>query len=358
MDDSLTLIVGGERHGGWTDVEVALSLEQVAGGFAISLTEKWLDGSGGFKVRPVDPGAACRVELGGEVLIDGHVDTSSARFDRSGHTVLIQGRDRTADLVDSSAVHDPDEWRGETLEQIVRRLAAPFGVKVTAKADTGEPFEDPNPFKIQQGETAFDAIDRACRLRAVLAVPDGKGGLLLTRGDPEGEAEALIEGKNIEAVDRTLDNASRFSRYIVKGQSAGSDDFNGDDAAGPQAESTDSGITRDRPLMVMAEVAAADLQKRADWEANIRAARAESVRVTVAGWRQGDGTVWRFNRTASVDVPSLGINATLLIVGTRFTKDPESGTHTTLLLMPKEAFQPAPPEVEEAAAGDDAGGFY
>jgi prophage tail gpP-like protein len=228
------------------------------------------------------------------------------------------------------------------------RLAEPFGVKVTAKVDTGEPFGDPNPFKIQQGETAFDAIDRGCRLRGILPVPDGKGGLLLTRGAPEGTAEALIEGQNIEAADTSVDHSGRFSKYTIKAQSAGNDEFNGDDAAGPSAESADPGVKRYRPMLIVAEVAGADVQTRADWEANVRAARARSVTVTVSGWRQGNGEVWRINRTAPVDIPTLGLKETLLIVETKFTKDPDAGTHTHLKLMSEKAFTPEPPEPEDS----------
>lgn len=345
--DTLALLVAGERHEGWSEVDVTIGLEQIAGGFAISLTEKWLDDDGSAHERPVDPGAACRVELAGEVVIDGYIDASTAAMSDDGHRISIQGRDKTADLVDSSAVHEPDEWRGETLEEVVRRLAAPFGVPVTMKADAGAPFGDPNPFKVQQGEAAFDAIDRACRLRGVLPVPDGKGGLLLTRGDPEGAAEALTEGENIEAAEVAIDHSGRFSKYTVKAQSAGSDGFYGEEAASPKAEASDGGIKRYRPMMIIAEVAGADVQVRANWEANVRAARSRTVSVTVSGWRQGSGGIWRINRTTPVDLPSLGIKETLLIVETRFTKDPDQGTHTHLKLMAKDAFRPAPPEVEK-----------
>lgn len=345
-DDTLALLVDGQRHEGWTDVEVVLSLEQVSGGFSISLTEKWLDGSGGLVGRPVDPGAACRVEIAGQVVIDGYIDTAAVSIDGDGHTLSVQGRDKTADLVDSAAVHEPDEWRGETLEDIAARLAEPFGVTVTAKADTGAAFDDPNPFKIQQGETAFDAIDRACRLRGIIPVPDGKGGLLLTRGEPTGAAEALVEGENIEAATSSEDMSQRFSKYIVKGQSAGSDDFYGEAAAGAKAEAEDKGVKRYRPSLVIAEVAASDLQVRADWEANIRAARSKTWEFVLSSWTQRDGALWLPNLSAPVRAPSLGVDRELLIVEVRFRKDPEEGTHAVLKMMAKDAFKPSPPEVE------------
>lgn len=349
LSEGLALLVDGVRHEGWSEVEVTVSLEQIAGGFSVALSENWLDETGELLSRPIDPGAACRVELAGEVLIDGYVDSSGASIGGNGHRVNVQGRDRTADLVDSSAVHDPDEWRGETLEELARRLAEPFGVKVEAKVDTGPAFGDPNPFKIQPGETAFDAIDRACRLRGILPVPDGKGGLLLTRGEPTGTAEPLIQGENIEEAEISVDQSSRFSKYIVKGQSAGNDDFSGEEAAGPKAESADPGVKRYRPLLVIAEVAAADVQTRADWEANVREARGRVLNVTVSGWVQGSGSIWRINTTSAVDLPSLGVKETLLIVETKFTKDPDTGTHTHLKLMSEKAFRPEPPEQEDAA---------
>ena len=44
MDENrLNLLVGGRIYSGWTEVAVKLGIEQIAGTFDISLTERWPD---------------------------------------------------------------------------------------------------------------------------------------------------------------------------------------------------------------------------------------------------------------------------------------------------------------------------
>ena len=80
---------------------------------------------------------------------------------------LIRGRDRTGDLVDCSAATMPGEWQNELLDRIVQSLIDPFGISVTVDTDIGEPFRK---FRIDEGETVFEAIDRACRYSGRAAV--------------------------------------------------------------------------------------------------------------------------------------------------------------------------------------------
>ena len=115
------------------------------------------------------------------MVITGYVDDVSPAYSATGHDVTVDGRDATSqgDLVDCSAIHQPGEWRvSGTLEAIVTILAKPFGIPVKAECDTGTAFRK---FRIEEGETAFEAIERACRMRAVLAAGDGKGGLRIIR---------------------------------------------------------------------------------------------------------------------------------------------------------------------------------
>ena len=129
--------------------------------------------------RVIRPGDACRVQLDGDAVIQGWVDVVTVDYDARGHTLSVRGRDTTGDLVDCSAATEPGEWKDARLEEIAAALCAPFdiGVTVADDVDTGEPFAR---FRIEEGESVFEAIDRACRFRAVLPRSDGEGGLILT----------------------------------------------------------------------------------------------------------------------------------------------------------------------------------
>lgn len=176
--DEIILTVGGRHWRGWTDIMVQRAVDQVSGQFELTLTARADDGM--IEALTVSPGDACTVAIdGGETLITGWIDAVAPSYDPSTHEVAISGRDATGDLVDCSAVHAPSgEWQGVTVDRIAADLARPFGVPVHVRVDVGSPLRT---FRIQESETAWEALERACRMRGLLAMADGLGGVVITR---------------------------------------------------------------------------------------------------------------------------------------------------------------------------------
>lgn len=344
--DIPSLAVGGSVYSGWKSMTLTRSIEAVAGGFDLDLTERW---DGQTTRWPIDPGDAAELRLGGERVLSGYVDQVERGIEADSHKVKIAGRDRTGDLVDCSAVHEPDEFNGLDLAQLASAIAQPFGVKVTAAVDVGAVFA---PFKIEPAETAYAAIERACRMRAVLPMGDGNGGLLLTRAGMGRAAGALIEGQNVKSASMSYGWKERHSRYIVKSQTPDlglTEPAPGLPGAGPGAgallpaakgEATDRSINRYRPLLLLAEMPAdgPSATERAAWEAGVRAGRSVKVTVVVQGWRQANGQLWPLNGLCQVRLPSLDINDQLLITGLRFSFA-ESGSLTEITLTRADAFR-------------------
>ncbi len=335
MADDVTLTVGGAVHGGWTQVTARRSIETIAGAFEIGVTERW---PGQQAARAIALGDACSLALGGDTVITGYVDEVSPAIEGDSHSVSLRGRDATGDLVDCSAERAGGEWINVLLARIVADLAQPFGIQVTVATDLGRPFKK---FAIEQGETAYEAIERACRQRAVLPISDGLGGLALTNSGAEGAATALIEGENILSARGTYSLLDRYSAYTVKGQATGSDLGWGASVSEPQGKASDPGVHRHRPLVIAAEAPgdAAQLTERAKWEARVRAARARRADITVQGWRDGAGKLWRPNTEVPVTSPSLGIDARMLITGVQYTLSGQGGSRAILTLARRQAFE-------------------
>lgn len=331
---TVDLTVNGTRYRGWQSVEVTRSIEAIAGSFSLAVTERW---PGSQARYAISPGAACTLAADGEALITGHVDTVDVRFDDRGHGVTIAGRDVTGDLVDCSAEAPGGELRDVTLTQLAARLAQPFGVEVRAETDAGRPFDR---ITIEPGESAFEAIERACRMRAVLPVSDGRGGLLLTTAGQAGRAATtLAQGQNILAAGGTYSWRDRYSTVTVKGQAAGTDSFFGEPAAAAKGRQADPAIGRHRPLTVIAEAPGDDaaLAERAAWEVTVRRGRSRSVEITVAGWRMSDGRLWAPNMLVPAVSDWLGIDQDMLIVSVTYSLD-ETGTLARLSLMRPDAY--------------------
>lgn len=329
---NVELRVNGAFYGGWKSIRIERGIEQIAGTFELSVTDRWVEQSA---VRQINPGQSCQVLIDQAVVITGYVDTVTPQYDKQQHTITVSGRDKTGDLVDCSAIHKSGQWSGRKLDQIAVDLCQPFGIKVFRNTDVGSAF---NPFSIEESETVFECLERAARMKAVLLVSDGLGNLVLTRAGSGAPVAALTEGEDILAARGEFSWKDRYSRYVIKSQGIGNDDSSGPQVAHQQAESRDSAITRYRPLITLAEDqgTGATLSQRAQWERNVRMGRGNRATITVQGWAS-EGNLWKPNTMVHLRSPMLYADADLLIASVVFMLD-EQGTRTELQLVRREAF--------------------
>jgi len=352
MDD-LELLVNGMNYSGWTSLGVTRAIDAATTAFTSSLTERWeASDSSPAQIEPwpILPGDACEVRLAGFPMVIGYVDIFKPSYSATDHTINIQGRDKVADLVDCSAVHTPDEWKNINLLTFAKILAAPFGVTVTAEIDVGEPFP---VCKLQQGETAFKAIERYARQRKALLMPDGAGGLLITRAGVRRAQASLVQGENIKNASGTIDHSQRFSSYLVKGQASYSPDSTGETEAHISGGVTDSGISRYRPMLLVAETGgtSSSLQDRATWEANSRIGKSATASIEVQGWRQSPGgPLWEPGLLVYVRSTWLRMDGWMLIRQVTYERG-EGGTTAKLEIVSPQAFDPEPPDGKKDKKG-------
>lgn len=337
----LVLKVHGVEYAGWTAARVTRSIEAISGRFELEVTDRWSEIQEPWPIVEEDE---CSLEVGGVGVIRGYVDKRTILYAASEHRFSVSGRDRTGALVDCSADLKQWEFRRVPLLSLAQRLTQPFGLEVGLQAGAIIP-KPPGKFSVDPGETAFDALESACRLAGLLPVCDGEGGVRLTRAGEERCSTELIQGENILAASAEYDASGRFHRYVVMSQQAGSDDLGGEAAARVRASARDENVRRkDRVLIIRPDSAAtpAYAQQRAAWEATVRAGRSRRFRVTVQGWHQGDGTLWPVNARVRLRSSFLGVDDELLITEVVYTLSPEQGTTTELMLMPASAFEPEP----------------
>lgn len=339
MPDDIELLVDGKVFSGWLSAGVSRAMDAAAGTYSLSVTDKWTENGERWELSPGD---ACEVRVGGEVLITGYIDIVRPGFSASDRRMEVQGRDKSADMVDCSAIHKPDHWKSIGLLQLAQILAKPFGITVKAETDLGAPLTQ---VKLQQGETALEAINRHAKMRKVLVMPDGKGGLLLTRTGTRKATVQLVEGRNLTEADGNLDWSERYSEYVVKGQSGYSAKTDGKAEAHAAATAKDPGVTRYRPLLVVndGETNAATAKDRATWEANTRIGKSAGATVTVLGWRETEGgPLWQPNTLVLVESKTLRISGEMLIRQVTYTRD-EQGTRAKLELVSPQTYESQPP---------------
>jgi len=347
----IKLFVGGKIYDGWLAFTVVRSLEAPAGTFNLTVSDKW---PGQLKPWPIAPGDACKLDLGGETLVEGWVDETNYSLSGEDRSLTVTGRDKTGDLVDCSYVEKPNQWQNADIQTIASALAQPFGIKVTVEGQA----DSIKNFKVEPGETAFEAIARLCKLKGLLAFPGPGGNLTLA---PAGNQSLGLTLKESDCISLSVKHsqAERYSDYLVKGQrptiEAGRDAAQAKRDNQTMDKANDPGVKRYRPLLILSEGPGAEARERALWEASTRAGRGLELEIVLPFYGpQGlTGPLWPLNRLLSISSPALSLDRELLISQTQFDYSGDGGHITTLTLTRPDAFRPEPVKADKGLGGDN-----
>jgi prophage tail gpP-like protein len=341
--NKVELYVNGKIYDGWKDVDITRALNAVSGSFSLSITDRW---SGQDEPWTVAPDDECEVRINGETVITGYVFEVNPQFEKSSRSIGISGRDKTADFVDCSADLGFSELKNISLKRLAETLAKPYGIKITLVGSGGAVFEK---FSINLGESSFEVLERACRQRGYLLTADGTGGILISQPGKVRSTTILEQGKNLIQAAASFDHSERFSSYKVKAQKTDFEtELSPSSAFFIVATAKDPNVKRHRPMIIAGDgnMDAGASKTRAQWEATTRAAKSSKFRCQVAGWQQGDGSLWKPNQLVRLRSSWLGIDDDLLVVSTKMNLSASSGTTTELNLERKDAYIPEP-EIKE-----------
>lgn len=340
---TVTLLVGGMLYDGWTSVEVRRSVKQMSGEFTLIVEERWTGGAGGggpaslleWRIRPGDP---CQIFYQGALVMTGHVDAYNPRYSDSSHTVTIQGRSKTADLVDSSAIIPNGEMNNVGLDQVARRAIARYGIGLKVEAEGLEPFDR---VSVWPGETVHRFLDRYARPGAVALTDDEQGNLRLLHVKDGAAAASLTEGVNILEASAMLRADNRHSEYNVLGQDRGTDQEYGEPVAQRRSRVRDGAVKRHRPMVLLNETKTSrkSARSRGAWEAARRAGESTRVEVKVYDWMYASGKLWTPGMIVQVTSPMLSVDRTLALEKVSFSLS-DKGTLASLSLVPVEALNP------------------
>ncbi len=336
---TLKLAIGGDDFVGWVSAKVDRGLDQFAHSFSLTYFDRW---SSEAQPWPIVAEDACVLSWDGELMIDGIVDRPVQKITGDTWTLNAAGRSRTGQLVDCSAIHETGHWNSKGALAIVSDLCEPYGIKVSTNVASvsalGAPqTTDPFPrFAIREGETVFNAIDRICKIRALLPRTVA-GGLELFTSDLPGPVLTLDVDSAIERT-HTDDSSKRHSEYLVRatGVVDRADAF-------VQAKAADTGVSLFRPLVVVGDAPARTKQaeQRAIWEANVRSGRGESLTYTFMGVHNLIGRLYAPAQRYRVKDLHFGVDTVLMVKHVTVSMAPKNLT-TKITLVHPEAYSRFP----------------
>lgn len=312
---TLRLAIESRQYEGWIEAKIDRGLDSFAHSFTLKYVDRWTSEQEPWPIKSRTPAILL---WDSEVLIDGYVDRPEHDIGDDSWSLTASGRSLTGQLVDVSAVHDTGHWNNRTALQIVKDLCAPYPIEVTTNV------VDPDPIKrfaIREGESVHDAIDRVCKIRALLARTTPKG-LELFSSDVPGVVQTLdvASATHRRYVD---DSTKRYSEYLVRATGVGSAE-----EAFTKAIAKDTGVEIFRPLVVVGDAPARtkQAQQRAIWEANVRSGRGEKLTYTFmdplnrAGKTYSPGQLYRVtDEVFGVDEVMIVAHATLTVNETTIT---------------------------------------
>ncbi len=351
-EEELTIKVGGRSLGGWEEVHVVRGVERLPSAFYIRTTDKF---PGQTAELTPKAGSPCQIYLSKDLILTGYVDVFDVRLSSSAHTVLISGRNKTEDLVDS-AINGQDiggwTFKAQTIGEAARKLAKPFEIEVDVQQDGNIP--PPNEWPINPGMTAAQLLEEAARTTGSLIWDDAQGRLVISGVGTSRTNTALVEGQNIETAHAVQRMDIRFSDYYVYGQGYlpnGSFKNQVAHAEDPDLKALGRHRTRIIPWEAPDQGQGEYSKKRVLWEAARRMGRGNLITIGVTGWRDGDGKLWTPNTIVSVKSPSCKVTRDLVISEVTWERGPDRGTTATLTCMPSEGLKPQPLVRQQAAQG-------
>lgn len=320
--ETVTVELGGKSFGGWSQVRVTLGVEQ-----AVRTAE--LEASDYAGALPFAPGTPCRILASGDLLLTGYVRDVKPSHSGDRHSVSLSIVSRAIDAVEASIAHRTGFAKDKTLNQIAEEFdTAGVGIEV----DEEFPVE-PASF-VNTGSSLFRHVEPLARSHSALIYDTPEGKLRIRKGIRGRHAGALSvgEGGNIISASAVLTEHKRFSKVIVRGQASKGV---GAGALRIEAQASDPGVLRDRPLIIVheSETTSAKLKERAERAVKRAAGEGCTASIEVTGWRDGAGHLFEPHFLIAVDDPRIYINQDMAIKSVTLEQSIEQdgpGTRTKL----------------------------
>jgi len=334
----LVLKINNVSYKGFEQVQISRSMLNICGGFVVSANNFF---QGGTNSQQIKIGQGVKIEIDGQLVLDGWIDKMPIEYGENTDNIEIYGRDKTSDLVDCCFDFTPNEWKNQTVGNLIKNLCNPFGIAVevdnTATTESNIKVET---FKANEGIPVYELISELCRDQGILPLCYGDGKLTLTKAGGNYADDSIVDGINILKGKLLLDNEDRYSSYKVKGYGIGTDEKALADFISCFGEFSDGIITRTRPYVEFAESVTNNGQckKKAISIARLKAGLSRANVYSISNWIQTTGKVWKINKLVRVKDRFAGIDTTMLIFSVDYTYYEEGGDITQIMVCDKNTF--------------------
>lgn len=345
---TMQIEISGVRYQNFIGASCDLRLDSLSSRFEFIASDKQ------YQKLPFSIGDSCVVIVDDEPVLTGFIEVISVDYSAEKHTIRVQGRDKTCDLLDSS-LSNIDDLNGQELslkaiiEKVIDNIGADISVIDQVNPDKFSASEDiaaPEP-----GSNAFQFIQKYAKKRQVLLTSNADGNVVIASNSGITAAGRIqhianADDNNVISSRFSYDITGRFNAYQISSSLnpvalnlAG--DTSLESVVNQRNGISDNDIRAGRQKVIVSEIPFSNgaCLDRAKWEANIRKARGLVYSAEVDGSRVGGNTgdLWQINRVYAVVDDFLGKQENMLCNSVTHSFS-NQGTRTALSFVGKDAY--------------------
>ena len=332
-DDEISIRLDGKLFTGWTANSIQRNINTVADAFTFVLPYDPNDLDIRERTRPFSYKSA-EIFIGGELYISAEVAKTNPAI-RTDETIkTVEARTKAGRTIECMAQKTALEFSGQTLSSIATEIMSPYGDDLKPLFFNGDSDIFPKVRK-EITDTDFDFLSGLAAQKGFMITSSDTGQMAFIRAAIDGKPVfRFIEGETaLEHMSASYDNTKRYSTYQAVTESAG--------AAGPTSSLNDKSIPIYRPFVFSADdLEAGNLETALQWRRSKSLADAASLNITVTGWRNENGQLWRENMKGSVLAPSVDIfnESDYIIKSVKLEKAENGGNIAVLGLVLPQAY--------------------
>ncbi len=361
----ITIEVNGVSYDGFTQVIIKRGFTNLANTFSFQSTDLPVSS------YPIKQGDSCVIKVDGESVINGFIEKTSIRIDSQTHMITFEGRDITADVIDSTLSGDNEFTGNIDLPELCRRILKKLNLSKSIKvvADTQTP--KLTVASASTGQTAFKFLSKYANQQQVILNTDGSGNIVITRPTAEtiGTNLRMIQGdnsNNILSATSKFDDTKRFNIYFMSSQANPSFIFDkagnieAKDVVKKFGKSLDNDIRDSRQFFVVADNPNDNetIAKRTEWEANFRRSQSFSYTCVVQGFSYEEGSIWTPNLKVPIDDDISDVHGVFFLDSVQYSLSVQGGSKTKLKFVTEDAYQLQAEKQKRTAQTSSSAGKY
>lgn len=342
-DNNLYVIIAGKVFSEFTSFQFTRDLEQMPGTFSMVCP---CDFTSFPALKQQD---VVHVYINKKQIFTGYLEMFSiTAAGNSQHQFTAQGRSKLRDICDSNIIVGGTSLQNITgMSDICQAVCTPLGVNYLIKSKSNSTTWQTAPYNLS--DTGQTIIARYALYEAKLIYENGYGALVVDDIGTVSSSTPVIDSNSpVSAIQFSSDATQRYAEYQVYWQPMTTLTQTGlpPYASAKDPESNLFPASRIKVLFNSSSDDNGSLSQRvANWTANRNYGRATQVQFAMPGWQGYD-----VNQIIKINRPEITVNAEMVIASITLSYD-SSGTNTSYVCYPKEAFSFEPVVLYNSSAG-------